>query len=110
MQLLPFYIWIIVEQSYNLRIKYDNITDEEKDIIIQDKKSILFNKQTQWCKRENQNFDVTMEGFDEAESWKLVGLLQYIMVLQIEHLDINVGLYRDDGLAVCNKTPRQTEH
>ena len=29
---------------------------------------------------------------------------------QLEHLNINVGIYRDDGLAVCNKSPRETEN
>ena len=85
---------------------YDNITDEEKDIIIQTKKSMLFNKQTPWCKHDNQNFDVIMGSFDGAESCELVGLY---MLSQLEHLDINVGLYRDDGLTKCNKTPRQIE-
>ena len=36
----------------------------------------------------------------------IIGL--YILS-QLQHLEINIGLYRDDGLAVCNKTPRQTE-
>ena len=47
-----------------------------------------------------------MGSFDGAETCELVGL--YILS-QLKMLDINVGLYRDDGLATCNKTPRQTE-
>ena len=79
---------------------------KREDIIIHAKKSMLFNKQIPWCKRENKNFDVTMGSFDGAESCELVGL--YILS-QLQHLDINVGLYRDDGLAICNKTPRLIE-
>ena len=47
-----------------------------------------------------------MGSYDGAETCELVGL--YILS-QLNELDINVGLYRDDGLAVCKKTPRQTE-
>ena len=47
-----------------------------------------------------------MGSYDGAETCELVGL--YILS-QLQHLDIDVGLYMDDGLAVCKKTPRETE-
>ena len=47
-----------------------------------------------------------MSSFDGAETCELVGL--YILS-QLVPLAINVGLYREDGLAVSSKTPRQTE-
>ena len=28
---------------------------------------------------------------------------------QLTHLDVNVGLHRDDGLATCTKSPKQVE-
>ena len=59
-----------------------------------------------WTKRTNSDFDVTMGSYDGAETCELVGL--YILS-QLKNLDINIGLYRDDGLAVCRKTPRQAE-
>ena len=31
------------------------------------------------------------------------------MLSQPQQLGINIGLYRDDELAICSKTPRQTE-
>ena len=31
------------------------------------------------------------------------------MLSQLQELGINVGLYRDDGLAICNKSPREIE-
>ena len=52
------------------------------------------------------DFDVTMGGFDGAETCELVGLF---LLSQLTHLDIKVGLYRDDGLATCTKTPKQVE-
>ena len=47
-----------------------------------------------------------MGSFDGAETCELVGLY---LLYQLRHLDIDVGIYRDDGLAVSRKTPRQTE-
>ena len=48
-----------------------------------------------------------MGSFDGAETCELVGLY---MLSQLEKLGINIGLYRDDGLATCNKTARETEN
>ncbi|GFR68166.1 hypothetical protein ElyMa_002015900, partial [Elysia marginata] len=47
-----------------------------------------------------------MESFDGAETSELVGLY---LLSQLQHLDVKVGLYRDDGLAVTNKPPQQSE-
>ena len=52
------------------------------------------------------DFDVTMRSFDGAETCELVGLF---LLSQLTHLDVNVGLYRDDGLATCTKTPKEVE-
>ena len=52
------------------------------------------------------DFDLTMGSFDGAESCELVGLF---LLPQLTHLDDNVGLYRDDGLATCTKSPKQVE-
>ena len=69
------------------------------------KKSFLFGSNNIWQKK-NSNFDVTMGSYDGAETCELVGLY---MLSQLQDLEINVGLYRDDGLAVCDKTPQETE-
>ena len=37
-------------------------------------------------------------------------LVGNFLLSQLQHLDINMGLYRDDGLAITNATPRQTEN
>ena len=44
-----------------------------------------------------------MGSFNGAEICKLVGLF---LVSQPQHLNINVGLYRDDKLATTKKTPK----
>ena len=51
-------------------------------------------------------FDVGMGFFDGAEICKIVGL--YILE-ELAGLDIEVGIYRDDGLAVCDMNPQGVE-
>ena len=86
---------------------YDNITTEERNIIIHAKNSILIHKHTPWQKKGNATFDVTMGSYDGAETCELVGSF---LLSQLQDLNINVGLYRDDGLAITNATPRNTEN
>ena len=52
-------------------------------------------------------FDVTMGSYDGAETCELVGSF---LLSQLQDLNINLGLYRDDGLAITNATPRVTEN
>ena len=63
------------------------------------------------------DFDVTMGSLDVAKTCELVGpqnkeyslWVGLLPLSQLTHLDDNVGLYRDDGLANCTKTPKQVE-
>ena len=48
-----------------------------------------------------------MGSFDGAETCELVGSF---LLSQLQHLNINVGLNRDDGLAITNASPRDTEN
>ena len=87
---------------------YDNITEEEKTIIVQAKQSLLFNRDSVWCKRESSTlFDVTMGSFDGAETCELVGSFLLSKITPVCGNDI--GLYRDDGLAAFKKSPREIE-
>ena len=99
----------LLTQALVFASQYDNITDEEKNIIIKAKKSILFDGNTAWCKRETKSlFDVTMGSFDGAETCELVGL--YLLSKLTPVVGNDIGLYRDDGLAALNKTPREIEN
>ena len=64
-------------------------------------------KDEAWMKKQNSTFDVTMGSYDGAETCDLVGLY---LLSEMQHLDIKVALYRDDGLAVSNLSPRGTEN
>ena len=76
------------------------ITDEEVNIIHHSRKSLLFDKNRAWAKREGQGlFDVAMGSYDGAEVCELVGI--FVLGQLPEQYDRrDIGLYRDDGLAV----------
>ena len=79
--------------------RFTEITQNNVDIIMHARKCLLFNRDEQWIKKDgNGLFDVTMGSWDGAEVCELVGL--YLLNrLQDVLPSVNVGLYRDDGLA-----------
>ena len=104
--------------SENLLVKaltwaktYIDITEREMKIIMNARKSMLFYNHGIWIKKgDNPYFDVTMGSYDGAEICELVGLyLLYECLAQLFGKG-NVGLYRDDGLAVVrNLSGPQTD-
>ena len=81
-----------------------NITDEHVAIIKHARKSVLFNSTKPWIKRDSPTtFDVTMGSFDGAEVCELVGLYA-LNKLRERFGNNNIGLYRDDGLALIEGT------
>ena len=52
-------------------------------------------------------FDVTMGSYDGAEICELIGT--YMLSLIASKFKDEVGLYRDDGLAVCKASPKEIE-
>ena len=73
---------------------------------MQARKCFLFNENKPWSKKKNPEFDVTMGAWDGAEVCDLIGLF---ILSQLTDLNILAGLFRDDGLAVSDATPRQLE-
>ena len=71
------------------------------------KMSLLHFKNETWVKQRNSTFDITMGSFDGAESCDFCGLY---LLSKLKHLPIIGGLYRDDGLAISNLNPRDTEN
>ena len=68
--------------------------------------AILFKNGKPWIKRGGKPFNVTMGSWDGAEVADLVGLY---LLSRLSVLGINVGLYRDDGLAAVDLRPRLAE-
>jgi hypothetical protein len=83
-----------------------DISEEEMIIILQTKQSFLFSNNKPWVKKGNTNFDTGMGFYDSAECCELIGLF---LLSKLQHLKINLGIYRDDGLGVSALTPRQLE-
>ena len=81
------------------------ITQEEKEVVNKTKMSLLFVKGSPWVKRSSE-WDVTMGSFDGAETCELVGLF---MLDQLREANMDLGLYRDDGLGVTNLKGRPLE-
>ena len=86
--------------------QFVDISEEQENIIMEAKKSLIFKNGAPWCKKGNPEFDIGQGSFDGAESCELCGL--YIL-MEIQKLQIDVGLYRDDGLVVTSASPRQVE-
>ena len=82
------------------------IIDNEKiNIIMHARKSLLFNEDEPWMKKEKEGaFDVIMGSYDGAEVCELVGA--YILSILGPIIGKSeVGLYRDDGLGAILDTP-----
>ena len=66
----------------------------------------MFKDGKPWIKKGSKPFNVTMGSWDGAEIADLVGLF---LLSKLADLNINAGLYRDDGLAALRMRPRQAE-
>ena len=95
----------LLNRALDFASAYDNITSEERNIIIHAKNSILVHKHQSWQKKGDTTFDVTIGSYDGAETCELVGSF---LLSQLQNLDVNIGLYRDDGLAVSS-APQETQ-
>ena len=99
----------LLKESLAFASQYDEITENEKAIIMKAKQSLLFNRNTTWQKQTSADslFDVTMGSFDGAETCELVG--SYLLSQLTAEYGNDIGLYGDDGLAAFDKTPREIE-
>ena len=100
----------ISQELFNLALDwastFEEISEEDKELFLYARMSILVHDGTTWVKKGDVNFDVTMGAFDGAECCDLVGLF---LLSKLQHLPIKVGAYRDDVLSVCNLAPYQVE-
>ena len=80
-----------------------SITQQELDIILHVRKSLLFSKNKPWEKTINESsFDITIGSYDGAEICELLNL--YILSILGKVYGIQkVGLYLGDGLACLPK-------
>ena len=99
----------LLNKALSFASDFDEISDQEKHIIVQAKNSLLFSETQAWCKKNSSsNFDVTMGSFDGAETCELVG--SYLLSQLPTDLKGKIGLYRDDGLGAFDDPPRTIEN
>ena len=90
----------LLKSSLEYAKQHTIISDEDVEIIMHSRKTLLFNGNEPWVKKgDSPMFDVAMGCYDGAEVCELVGL--YILhKLTSTYTNGSIGLYRDDGLAV----------
>ena len=91
----------MLDKALTFSQQYTDITDDERNIILHSRKSLLFSADDDWMKKNKTGlFDVTMGCYDGAEVCELVGTYALASLPQTIHKRESIGLYRDDGLAV----------
>ena len=94
----------LLNRALDFASEHVNNSADERLTIINSKHSLLFSKGHPWVKKNSRsNFDVTMGSYDGVETCELVGCYLLAQLKQIPGIEI--GLYRDDGLAILNQTP-----
>ena len=98
----------LLNRALDFASEHVTISNDDRQTIVNAKHSLLFNNGQPWEKKTSTTlFDVTMGSYDGAETCELVG---YYLLAQLQQLpNIEIGLYRDDGLAVTTLTPKETE-
>ena len=79
------------------------INSKDRETIFHARKSLLYKEGEPWIKKQSNNFDVTMGSYDGAEVCELIGIFM-LSLIGNKYNPNNIGLYRDDGLAVFKNT------
>ena len=97
----------LLNDALTFAAKYKAISDETKSTILQAANSFLCSDGKIWIKKQGGTFDITMGGFHGAEICDLIGLF---ILSKLKDITPQIGLYRDDGLAISSGTGRQIEN
>ena len=99
----------LLKEALNFAKTHAEVSSKDINVVMHARKSLLFNKDHVWIKKNGGLFDVTMGAYDGAEVCELVGL--YMLSLIAERCDKKeFGLYRDDGLGISkNRSGPQNE-
>ena len=98
--IIEFYPSIIKEllvRSFNHAREYTEVTEEEIEIILASRKTVLSDNRRSWVKSYVDNFDVSMGAYDSAQVADLVGIYILDTLGRIVNSQ-QVGLYRVDGI------------
>ena len=85
---------VLLTLSLDYAKQFTTISDEDEEIILHSRKTLLFNDNEPWVKvSDSPMCDVAMGSYDGAEACELVGLYN-LHKLTIAFLNGNIGLYR----------------
>ena len=94
---------ILLDKAIDFAKRHVSISPDEIKTIKHARKCFLVSQREYWMKKGSDSlFDVTMGSFDGAEICELVGILLLNELTNLLGRE-NVGLYRDDGLAIMDK-------
>ena len=89
----------LLVKALNFAKQHVRIKKEDYDTVMHARKSLLYCGSEPWIKKTGGIFDVTMGAYDGAEVCELVGIY-LLSQLTRTFGKKDIGLYRDDGLAV----------
>ena len=95
----------LLDRSLDFASGFIPISQKDKEIIFNSRKSMLFGQGREWIKKGTGLFDVTMGCYDGAEVCELVGMFALSRLAKEVPAADSIGLYRDDGLGVLRKSP-----
>ena len=89
----------LLKKAVNFARRHIDLSEKDIELIYYARKSLLFSEDSTWIKKKGGLFDVTMGAYDGAEIYELVGTF-ILDKISCKYIKQDVGLYRDDGLAV----------
>ena len=90
----------ILDNAILFAQQYIRILEKDFSIIKHCRKSLLYNNNEPWMKKNTEScFGITMGSFDGAEICELVGIHVLSLLSNKLHKQ-STGLYRDDGLVL----------
>ena len=89
----------LFEDSICFAKQWVEIDNETNAVIKHCRKSLLFSRDSAWIKKSGSLFDVTMGSSDGAEICDMVGLFLLHQLAKLVGKS-NIGLYRNNGLAI----------
>ena len=93
----------LLSEAIRFAKHYISITNKGIKAIFLIRKSLLYYNDQPWVKKRESNFDVIMSTYIGAEVFELIGI--FMLLLPNKHVNKNnIGLYRDDDLAILKNT------
>ena len=98
----------LLKKCFKFAKDYAHLSDDDQNIILHACKSVLFDQNGAWVKKNSEGlFDIGMGSYHGAEVCELVGLFLLSKITALFGAG-KVGLYRDDGLAVIHDPSDQS--